>query len=219
MTVTCRHNGSQSVAAALRCLKLRHRACDNRAATTPRFPYIGLYKVGMGDVTMADKKTASPGSWGRVADYLLGRNTLIGVASFMLLIISGYATWHGMRDFIIGVSTSPASQLPAAARRHVVLQRLAGHRRRRRAHLPDVADAARDVRRQAPLARAAHHLPALRVPRHLVDRLRLRLLVEPDRRRGGDAHGPCRPAGGRARRQRRGRRAPRCGARCSSTAS
>ena len=41
--------------------------------------------------------------WGRVADYLFGRNALIGVASFMLLIISGYATWHGMRDFIIGV--------------------------------------------------------------------------------------------------------------------
>jgi hypothetical protein len=47
--------------------------------------------------------------WGRVADYLLGRNTLIGVASLMLLVISGFATWHGMRDFIIGVSTSPAA--------------------------------------------------------------------------------------------------------------
>src|ERR1700687_6097488 len=46
----------------------------------------------------------------RVADYLFGRNTLIGVASFMLLIISGYATWHGMRDFIIGVSSTPTSQ-------------------------------------------------------------------------------------------------------------
>ncbi len=48
--------------------------------------------------------------WGRLADYLFGRNALIGVASFMLLIISGYATWHGMRDFIIGVSASPANQ-------------------------------------------------------------------------------------------------------------
>jgi hypothetical protein len=48
--------------------------------------------------------------WGRVVDYLLGRNTLIGVASFMLLIISGYATWHGMRDFIIGASSSSATQ-------------------------------------------------------------------------------------------------------------
>ena len=28
----------------------------------------------------------------------------------MLLMISGFATWHGMRDFIIGVSTSPAAQ-------------------------------------------------------------------------------------------------------------
>src|SRR5438128_8008050 len=49
------------------------------------------------------------GYWGRVADYLFGRNALIGVASFMLLIISGYATWHGMRDFTIGVSSTPTS--------------------------------------------------------------------------------------------------------------
>ena len=28
----------------------------------------------------------------------------------MLLMISGYATWHGMRDFIIGVSATPTSQ-------------------------------------------------------------------------------------------------------------
>src|SRR5581483_4844461 len=39
-----------------------------------------------------------------------GRNTLIGIASFMLLILSGFATWHGMRDFIIGVSATPTSQ-------------------------------------------------------------------------------------------------------------
>ena len=36
--------------------------------------------------------------------YVLGRNTLIGIASLMLLVLSGYATWHGMRDFIVGVS-------------------------------------------------------------------------------------------------------------------
>jgi hypothetical protein len=47
---------------------------------------------------------------GRVIDYILGRNTLIGIASFMLLIISGYATWHGMHDFIVGVSSTPTSQ-------------------------------------------------------------------------------------------------------------
>jgi hypothetical protein len=46
----------------------------------------------------------------RAIDYVVGRNTLIGVASLMLLIISGYATWHGMRDFIIGVSSTPTSQ-------------------------------------------------------------------------------------------------------------
>ena len=48
-------------------------------------------------------------SVGRAVDFILGRNTLIGIASLMLLAISGYATWHGMRDFIIGVSQS-ASQ-------------------------------------------------------------------------------------------------------------
>jgi hypothetical protein len=49
-------------------------------------------------------------SWGRFVDYVLGRNTLIGVAGLMLLLISGYSTWHGMRDFIIGVSTTPSTQ-------------------------------------------------------------------------------------------------------------
>jgi hypothetical protein len=43
-------------------------------------------------------------------DYFLGRNTLIGVASLMLLVISGFATWHGMRDFIIGVSSTPVGR-------------------------------------------------------------------------------------------------------------
>jgi hypothetical protein len=59
---------------------------------------------------MADTNVPQPSRAGRFADYLLGRNTLIGVASLMLLVISGFATWHGMRDFIIGVSTSPAAQ-------------------------------------------------------------------------------------------------------------
>ena len=44
--------------------------------------------------------------WKRVGDYLLGRSMLIGIASLLLLFISGYATWHGMRDFIVGVSAS-----------------------------------------------------------------------------------------------------------------
>ena len=49
---------------------------------------------------------AQPRLIGRTIDYIFGRNTLIGVASFTLLIISGYATWHGMRDFIVGVSST-----------------------------------------------------------------------------------------------------------------
>lgn len=46
---------------------------------------------------------------GAVIDYIFGRNTLIGLASLMLLALSGYATWHGMRDFIVGVSTTPTA--------------------------------------------------------------------------------------------------------------
>jgi hypothetical protein len=57
-------------------------------------------------------ETRAPSLIARTVDYILGRNTLIGIASFMLLIISGYATWHGMRDFIIGVSAQPTSQGP-----------------------------------------------------------------------------------------------------------
>lgn len=62
----------------------------------------------MADTTASQTTTLS--GWARISDYLFGRNTLIGIASFMLLIISGYATWHGMRDFIVGVSTTPVTQ-------------------------------------------------------------------------------------------------------------
>ena len=56
---------------------------------------------------MAEGRATYVSAWSRAIDYLLGRNTLIGIASFMLLAISGYSTWHGMRDFIIGVSSEP----------------------------------------------------------------------------------------------------------------
>ncbi len=46
----------------------------------------------------------------RVIEYVFGRNALIGLASAMLLLISGYATWAGMHDFIIGVSSAGSSQ-------------------------------------------------------------------------------------------------------------
>ncbi len=62
---------------------------------------------------MAEARATGPSSWGRVIDYIFGRNTLIGLASLMLLFLSGYATWHGMRDFIVGVSSSPAIQEPS----------------------------------------------------------------------------------------------------------
>lgn len=44
-------------------------------------------------------------SWNRIVDYFFGRNAMIGLAAFMLLLISGYATWSGMSDFILGVQT------------------------------------------------------------------------------------------------------------------
>lgn len=58
---------------------------------------------------MAEVRETSSNFIGRVIDYMFGRNTLIGLASLMLLAISGYATWSGMNDFIVGVSTSPAA--------------------------------------------------------------------------------------------------------------
>src|SRR5262245_23925646 len=48
----------------------------------------------------------------RVIEYVFGRNALIGLASAMLLLISGYATWAGMHDFIIGVSSTSGSRAP-----------------------------------------------------------------------------------------------------------
>lgn len=59
---------------------------------------------------MAETRETSSNFIGRVIDYLFGRNALIGIASLMLLAISGYATWSGMNDFIVGVSTSPAAR-------------------------------------------------------------------------------------------------------------
>ncbi|MFN3868523.1 MAG: hypothetical protein ACK4MF_05600 [Hyphomicrobiaceae bacterium] len=57
----------------------------------------------------AKSKTAKPPSGPGILSYILGRNTLIGVASMMLLIISTFSTWSGMSDFIVGVSQSPAT--------------------------------------------------------------------------------------------------------------
>ena len=57
---------------------------------------------------MKMSEDVGPSRVARVIDYIFGRNTLIGIASFMLLIISGYATWHGMRDFIM-LRSDPAT--------------------------------------------------------------------------------------------------------------
>ena len=48
-----------------------------------------------------------------IAAYLFGRDTMLGLASLMLLVISGYATWHGMQDFVTGV-TAPSHDGQAA---------------------------------------------------------------------------------------------------------
>ncbi|MEO1695479.1 MAG: hypothetical protein AAFR55_09605, partial [Pseudomonadota bacterium] len=42
----------------------------------------------------------------QILGYIFGDNWLIGTASIMLLIISGFATWSGMSDFIVGASGS-----------------------------------------------------------------------------------------------------------------
>jgi hypothetical protein len=59
---------------------------------------------------MAEARTSPLTGWARIADYIFGRNTLIGIASLMLVVISGYATWHGMRDFIVGVSAATGQE-------------------------------------------------------------------------------------------------------------
>src|SRR5262245_6762314 len=63
----------------------------------------------MADARTTPRTGSTMTRWERLADYMFGRNALIGLASLMLLLISGYATWHGMRDFIVGVSTSSAT--------------------------------------------------------------------------------------------------------------
>ena len=59
---------------------------------------------------MTDGRATVYTAWGRVIDYLFGRNALIGIASFLLLVISGYATWVGMTDFIVGVQAEGAPE-------------------------------------------------------------------------------------------------------------
>ncbi|MCI4665485.1 MAG: hypothetical protein MRY74_12255 [Neomegalonema sp.] len=59
---------------------------------------------------MADRITNALG-------YVFGRNILIGVAAIMLLLISGYATWHGMSDFILGFQTQ--GQIGAPSQRGI----------------------------------------------------------------------------------------------------
>lgn len=63
---------------------------------------------------MAESARPASGGIARLVDYIFGRNTLIGLASLMLLLISGYATWHGMRDFILGLSSSAAAANPGS---------------------------------------------------------------------------------------------------------
>ena len=80
--------------------------------------------------------------WQRGIDYLFGRNALIGLASMMLLIISGYATWAGMNDFIVGAQhASKGRELAGGVTvSHVHLVIAVTDR----ADVPDVDRAARD---------------------------------------------------------------------------
>lgn len=54
---------------------------------------------------MAEGASQTVAGWSRTIDYLFGRNALIALASAMLLMISGYATWAGMQDFIVGAAS------------------------------------------------------------------------------------------------------------------
>jgi hypothetical protein len=56
-----------------------------------------------------DLQLAPAASQQSFSNFLFGRSALIGVASLMLLAISGYATWIGMTDFIVGVQTGDGS--------------------------------------------------------------------------------------------------------------
>ncbi|MEL7544153.1 MAG: hypothetical protein AAGJ70_10290 [Pseudomonadota bacterium] len=61
-----------------------------------------------------DSRTRTSDPLGDVSDAVFGRNRLIGFAALMLLALSGFATWSGMNDFIVGVSqTSNTSRGPA----------------------------------------------------------------------------------------------------------
>jgi len=59
---------------------------------------------------MAERSGAPAAGWSKTIDYLFGRNALIAIASAMLLVISGFATWSGMNDFIIGASATGGSK-------------------------------------------------------------------------------------------------------------
>lgn len=67
---------------------------------------------------MAMRGSQDSGKFGGVVDYVFGRNFMIGFAALMLLCISGFATWHGMSDFILGVQAGGAQ--PAADSRELV---------------------------------------------------------------------------------------------------
>ncbi len=60
--------------------------------------------------TETSRLNAVGNGFGRFIDYVFGRNSLIGLASMMLLIIAGYATWSGMNDFIVGVAATTGQQ-------------------------------------------------------------------------------------------------------------
>jgi hypothetical protein len=131
---------------------------------------------------LAMAEPAPPSLMGKVIDYILGRNTLIGLASFMLLLISGYATWHGMRDFIIGVSSTPTSQgqlLPGGlslSNDFLVIAVVVALTFLMWLMLRESFGARRQLRERLIT------FPLYLSPRRLVDRLWLRLLVEPDLR-------------------------------------
>ncbi|MEO0671785.1 MAG: hypothetical protein AAFZ05_07130 [Pseudomonadota bacterium] len=65
----------------------------------------------MADETRQEAMRLRTSRWRNFVGYIFGDNPLIGAASIMLLIISGFATWSGMTDFIVGAQGSGAESV------------------------------------------------------------------------------------------------------------
>src|SRR5262245_26799893 len=83
--------------ASARDARARYRRARARGALSSLAPARGAHvssQIVTRHWSMEPEMDDAQSRWQRVGEYLLGRSTLIGIASLMLLLISGYATWH-----------------------------------------------------------------------------------------------------------------------------